>query len=420
MSKYTITLLLLLFTFTQQSLFAVNQTNDKIKKAKIQLPEQCHFYFEMYLNAKSPKAFSYASDSKQNVTCRFSSAADNQKRAEEIALASCQKSAKKKAITSGCKIYKTTQTMTKSRKKLNFEEKYLNNLNKIKKVTQQVATITKKQHKIKKQTTNALPKSCVMFYTLFLQAKEHKAFALAVDNEKNYACRYSAGSISKAKAQQVALNSCQKVAKKRKLKNPCQLFLLNDDKFLKKVTKTKKKTLDKKKKIHKKVVSSKKRKQTKQTKRITSPVLEKAILEADLSKIKKLIKQGEDVNVEAKDKSRALFVAVAKGDIKFTKHLLKKGAFPFIKKKDGNNLLVAAIMSGNNQMLTLMLEQNIDPNIRCEEGNTPLHFALMMFDDKMMKTLYKFNARDDIKNNKGQSVQEMAKELRINLKIIKR
>lgn len=416
--------LLLLCLLAPSILFAKKDSTDYLKKAKTTLPSQCLFYFKMYLNAKGPKAFAYAVDSKKKVTCRFSSSSVNQTRADEVALASCKKSSQKKGITSACKIYHIDSSISKTKKQLDFEQKYLINLNSIRKETSHPLKkkVTKKiikpkvptPKKVKSTITedmDALPKQCKMFYQLYKEAKEHKSFAIAVDNDKKYVCKYSAGSKSRKRAQEVALASCDKTRKERGVKKPCQLFAAKEKKekeLQKKEPQTQKKLVPKikKREVVKKVPSS--------------PTLEKAILATNLHKIKNLIKKGADINVEASDKSRALFVAVAKGDIAFTKELLKKGAFVFIKKRNGNNLLVAAIMSGSNTMLRLMLEQGIDPNIRCEDGNTPLHFALMMFDDTMMKTLYKFSARDDIKNTDGKSVKDLAKEFRLNLKRIKR
>lgn len=396
---YTLSLFLLLLL--PSTLFSKNNSQELLQKAEQTLPSQCLFYFKMYLHSKGPKAFAYAIDSHDKVVCRFSSSSKNQKRADEVALASCQKSAKKEGILTPCKIYNIKNNITKTKKQLDFEDKYLINLKEVKTHLHKTIETTVVKD------TSILPKQCVMFYHLYEETKEHKAFAIAIDNNTKYACKYSAGSISSQRAKEVAIDSCEKVRKERGVKKPCQLFKIKEEKVvLQKEPQAKKTENIKKEETTSKVPSS--------------PALEKAILSANLKKIKSLIKKGADIDVQASDKSRSLFVAVAQGDITFTKELLNKGAFVFIKKRDGNNLLVAAIMSGSNTLLRLMLEQAIDPNIRCEEGNTPLHFALMMFDDNMMKTLYKFGARDDIKNNAGKSVKDLAKEFRLNLKRIKR
>ena len=443
MQKKTNLLPLFIFLFSlSSSALAKNSSEAVLEKAQKELPEQCIFYFKMYLNATKPKAFAYAIDTKDKVTCRFSTSSTDQKRADEVALFSCQKSSIEKGIISDCKIYHVDANISKSKKKLSFEEKYLINLRAIKK---DISTTLKKQNKktvlkkeknkplkkvipltpkspkktVVKKSLDTLPKPCHMFYNLFKEAPAPKSFAIAVDNDKKYVCKYSSKSSTKQKAQSVALESCEKTRKKRGVKHPCKLFL---EKKLPSATKKEgKKNTNKVMKSSPKVVH--KDKVVKKKKSVTvpkNPALEKAILHADLKKIKALIAKGGDVNTESTDKSRALFVAVAQGDITFAKKLFEKGAYPFFRKKDGNNLLVAAIMSGKNEVLKLILEHHVDPNIRCEEGNTPLHFALMMFDDKMMKMLYHFGAKDNIKNRKGKSVQNLAKEYRLNLKRIKR
>ncbi len=387
-------------------LFANETTQSTLKKAKSTLPQHCFFYFEMFLHAKAPKAFAYAIDSKESVTCRFSSSSKNQDRANEVALASCKKSAKKRKITAPCKLYHISHSLSKTKRQLQFEEKYLINYKKVKN------NITN----LKVKTTATIPKPCTMFYKLYQEAKPHKAFAIAIESDKKYTCRYSAGSKTEKKAKEVALASCEKMRKKRAIKAPCLLF-----KERKSETKIEKKEEAKKIVPTPKLSPKKKKKEAKREEHKTSsPALIKAILAANLQEIKALIKKGADINTQAPDHSRALFVAVAQGDIAYTKELLKKGAFVFIKKRDGNNLLVAAIISGNNRLLRLMLEQKIDPNIRCEDGNTPLHFAFMMFDDKMMRTLYAFGARDDIENDKGKTVKALAKEFHIDLKRLRR
>jgi hypothetical protein len=429
MQKKTAFLLLSLLLFFYPAVaFAKSSSEDVLKKAQKELPQQCIFYFKMYLNASKPKAFAYAIDSKKKVTCRFSTSSSDQKHADEVALFSCKKSSLKKGIHSECKIYHTDNNISKSKKKLSFEDKYLLNLNTIKKDITATLKEQKNQKKrlekkekekkrvaIVKKSISALPKPCLMYYNLYKEAGKYKAFAIAVDNEKKYVCRYSAKSSSQKKAQSVALASCEKIRNKRKVTHPCKIFVPQKIKKVedKKLKKAPKKATQIKTKVAKKSPTLHKRAPK-------NPALEKAIFQADLKKIKKLIAKGADVDTQSSDDSRALFVAVAQGDIAFTKTLLKKGANPFFHKKDGNNLLVAAIMSGKNEILELILKQEIDPNIRCEEGNTPLHFALMMFDDKMMKTLYHYGARDDIKNNKGQSVTDLAKEYHVDLKRIKR
>ncbi len=439
MQKKTILLLLSVLSFSLPAVaFAQSNTSeDVLKKAQKELPQQCIFYFKMYLNASKPKAFAYAIDSKNKVTCRFSTSSASQKRADEVALFSCQKSSIEKGIVSDCKIYHIDNNVSKSKKKLSFEEKYLLNLQAIKKdITPALKeqnsskkSLAKKEKKKKsiltvKKSLTTLPKPCHMFYNLYEEASSHKAFAIAVDNDKKYVCKYSAKSSSQKKAQTVALASCEKTRRKRGVKHPCELFIAQKSKNVQDA-KPKKSPKEVSKKSTLKTVNKPKPKVEKKSPKLSkktpkNPALEKAILHANLKKIKKLIAKGGDVNTQSSDKSRALFVAVAQGDIAFTKTLFKKGAYPFFRKKDGNNLLVAAIMSGKNAMLKLILEHKLDPNIRCEEGNTPLHFALMMFDDKMMKTLYHYGARDDIKNKKGQSVQDLAKEYHVDLKRIKR
>ncbi len=470
--------LMLLLISLQFPLFANKSSQEYIEEAKRDLPPQCLFFFKMYLNAKSPKAFAYAYDNQSKYTCRFSSGSDSGLKAQEVALASCRKSKKKRNIKSSCRLYKLYVKGFLSKRSQIFLNKYKISLNKIEKElktskteykkTQKEETSHKKVDKVTlaeiekmklpqtttkkkvnhkkrepKQISNlkeSLPKPCRIIYKLYQLSKPNKAFYVAIDNHKRFSCKFSAKASSLKRAKEVGLKSCQKTKKRRGVKADCSLFEFAEapakvkipqptTKEKKKVSKTKVVSKPKvmpitkpPKPIHKPTVQTKTdapRNIVKKTPRVRNKALEKAILDTDLPTIKKLIAAGADVDTEADDHSRALFVATAKGDIKFVKELLAKGANPFFTKGDGNNLLVAAIMSGKLEMLKLILEQGVDPNQQCNEGNTPLHFAFMMFDDKMMRELYKNGAIDDIPNDKGETVKEMAKAYHVNLNRLK-
>ncbi|RUM66877.1 MAG: hypothetical protein DSZ06_02400 [Sulfurospirillum sp.] len=407
-------------------LFAKSKSEELINQAQKDLPKQCIFFFKMYLNAKSPKAFAYAVDSNYKYTCRFSSGSENIAKAKEIAINSCNKSREKRGIKSECKLYDIDLKGFISKRNIEFRKKYQISLQKIKqeihkKDTKQIKSTHKKtkptSNDTLKQNISKLPKPCHMFYKLYLDSPLNKAFAVAIDSKKRYTCKFSSKSKSLQRAKEVALNSCKKSKKSRNIKDECHIFAYQGDYI---ATKSKKLT----KKTEKPTIKTAKTKVAhktyhKKTKRIRNAKLEKAILDANLKEIKALIKNGYDINTEADDHSRALFVATAKGDVKFVKELLDKGAYPFFTKADGNNLLVASIMSGKIELLKLFLELGVDPNQRCSEGNTPLHFAFMMFYDDMMRELYRFGADDEIKNDKGESVKDMAKSYHFNLKKIK-
>ncbi len=475
--------LILLLFFLQIPLFAEKGSQVYIEQAKRDLPPQCLFFFKMYLNAKSPKAFAYAYDNQSKYTCRFSSGSKSALKAQKVALASCEKSRAKRHIKSSCKLYTLNVKGFLSQKGKIFLNKYQISLTKIEKelklikvqqekekgkekkkekresqkqmkdlsladiekmplpkiakkkkekqkkvIAKQTTKIEKKSEKISKER---LPKPCRVIYKLYRLSKPNKAFYIAIDNHKRFSCKFSANASSPKRAKEVGLKSCQKSKKQRGVKAKCTLFESAELPIAAKVTKS---APIKKRKSKPHIVAKPKIKETqkdnkksqskvtityhqvvKKPKRVRNKTLEKAILETDLPTIKKLIAAGADVDTEADDHSRALFVAAAKGDIKFVKTLLEKGASPFFTKGDGNNLLVAAIMSGNLEILKLMLELGVDPNQQCNEGNTPLHFAFMMFDDKMMRELYKNGASDEIPNDKGETVKDMAKVYHVNL-----
>jgi hypothetical protein len=125
-----ISVLFMLSGFTT-SLSAKKTSDDFITKAEKDLPPQCIFFFKMYLNAKDHKAFAYAIDSSSKYTCRFSSSSENDKKAKEVALASCKKSKEKREIKSSCKLYDIDLKGFKSKRGLSFTQKYKDTLQKI-------------------------------------------------------------------------------------------------------------------------------------------------------------------------------------------------------------------------------------------------------------------------------------------------
>ena len=447
MKKSLIFPLFLIITLFSGEIYAKMSSKEYIQKAKKELPKECIFFFKMYLNAKSPKAFAYASDDNIKYTCRFSSATTDEKKAKEVALASCEKSRRKRGIKSECRLYNIDLKGFVSKREFDFRNKYQLSLKKIEKELKELKakieakkTIKNKELKkvssskpkinVDKKLLSKLPPACHMFFKLYNISPPNRAFAVAIDSDKKYVCKFSANAKTIKKAKEVALNSCKKSKIKREVKKECSIFDIYQSKIVtdkKSVKKPKKKialTKTHKKEEIKKVIKPikptlKVTKNKKIYKRVRDKELEKAILDTNLKEIKRLIKNGADVNTEADDHSRALFVATAKGDIKFVKELLDMGADPYFKKGDGNNLLVAAIMSGKLDMLKLILDAGVDPNEQCNEGNTPLHFAFMMFDDKMMIELYKHGALDNIPNDKGETVESMAKSYNVNLDKLK-
>ena len=454
--SHILPLILLLLTIFSGEVSANVASNSFVDRAKKDLPKECMFFFRMYLNAKSPKAFAYASDDNIKYTCRFSSATNSKSKAKEVALSSCNKSRKKRGIKSECKIYNIDLKGFVSKEKFNFRNKYKLSLQKIEKELKNIqqkieAKKSVSNLKLKKKDTlkkpknslnkllSKLPPSCHIFFKLYQISPPNKAFAVAIDNDKKYVCKFSANAKTPQKAKEIALNSCKESKNKRDVKKECSIFhIYIAKKYNKSKSKPKNKiakTISVKKENPNKIKISKSDKNKQKIikivkkvdkvhkkvkyKRVRNKELEKAILEANLKEIKRLIKNGADVNTEADDHSRALFVATAKGDIRFVKELLDMGADPYFKKGDGNNLLVAAIMSGKLEMLKLILDAGVDPNEQCNEGNTPLHFAFMMFDDKMMRELYKHGAVDDIPNDKGETVESMAKSYNVNLNKLK-
>ncbi len=362
------------------------------------LASECASMFNIYLAQKSHKAFAYVFESDKKYTCRFSGGSDSIQKAMEVALKSCTKRKKEKNIQNECSIYAIEEHIARPHKpkqkiKIIKPKTTPKSLPKVNKKTT-ISKPKKQKQKAKSEYYN-LTKECRSLFRLYLTQKPNKAFAYAADNSAKFTCRFSANSDTVSKALEVALKSCERRKKDKKIKEPCQIYAIDNTIILKNLPKLR-------------IVHN------------YNAEFKKAIYSGNLFLVKKYVNAGEDINTPAIDNSRAIFVSTARGDIEFTKKLINKKAELFFRTTDGNNLLVAAIMSGKYKMLKLILEQGLSPNKRCEDGNTPLHFAFMIYDKKMMKLLFKYGADETIKNKKGETVKALAKKYNLNLRRLKR
>ncbi len=172
--------------------------NDKelINYAKANLPQPCLFYIKLYNQAKDNRAFAIAIDNKNRYACKFSAKSKTTQKAKEIALKSCEKVKKKRKIEASCYLLALNNTI-----------------------------LTKEPQKA---SSIKLPDACVMFYTLYKKAPSFKAFAVAIDNNKKYTCRFSSKSETDEKAREVALASCEKMRKERDIISECTIFEKDD------------------------------------------------------------------------------------------------------------------------------------------------------------------------------------------------
>jgi len=104
----------------------------------------------------------------------------------------------------------------------------------------------------------------------------------------------------------------------------------------------------------------------------TGPDLSEAIATGNLSRIKRLVKSGADVNERAGDGGTPLSAAAFHGRLEIFRFLLQKGARPMAKNRDGNTPLHVAAFMGRFEIVNLILSKGANLNILNNRKETPI------------------------------------------------
>lgn len=337
-------------------------------------------YQNQYKIQKNHKAFAYASEENTGKSsCGWGYGYKTIQEARDSAFSYCRK----RSINAECKIFDEdgkivasdgdfSEIIPKSDRYLSGEEydKYISESKEIIEV-----------------------KNCLTLFKYYLREKEHKAFYLARDSEGKEVCGKSKNWFSPAKANEVALAECNKALKKKNLNATCKPYAQN---FLI-------------------VGKAEDFGYVKNQDDYTN-----SIYRGKLSKIKRYIAEGYDINATSKDGLSPIFVAAALNDEDFFFFLIEKGANIKQIANDNSTLLMAAIMGENPNIIRYLLKNGLDINTQARQKNTPLHLAFMKFNTYLIELLMQEGADASIKNEKGVSGYDLAKKWKIDLDSLKK
>ena len=144
---------------------------------------------------------------------------------------------------------------------------------------------------------------------------------------------------------------------------------------------------------------------------------ELAILDAtvanDMSKVKKLVKRGNSVNVKNAIGQTPLIVASTKGSLEIAAFLIDNGAD--LNAQDDlleEGAIHLALRADNQRMLQLLLSKGADPNLTGDSKKTPLLYAIDRQNVDFIKLLLRFEADPNIADKVG--IRPLWKSLMLN------
>jgi len=131
-------------------------------------------------------------------------------------------------------------------------------------------------------------------------------------------------------------------------------------------------------------------------------ILTNAMKYGNLSKVKKLLKEGSDVNGKDEYGSPALHIALLYKHKGIVKQLIKKGADVNAKNFFGATALQVASHLGQTDMVKLLIKKGADVNAKDYHGNTALIVATEARNRKIVKVLLKNGADVHEKDNNAE------------------
>lgn len=122
----------------------------------------------------------------------------------------------------------------------------------------------------------------------------------------------------------------------------------------------------------------------------------------DYDEVKKMLKEGVDVNYTVEDCFYPIELAISNKDYKIVKLLLENGAYPDSPKYFDNILCLACSLQ-QPSIVKLLCEYGANVNARNKEGATPLILSTIVENTEQVYILLEHNADPNIKDTKNQT-----------------
>lgn len=122
-------------------------------------------------------------------------------------------------------------------------------------------------------------------------------------------------------------------------------------------------------------------------------VLSESMKPSDITQIRKLIKNGADINAYNKYGGTPLVMASGKGHTQIVKLLLSAMADVNTTLADGATPLYVASEQGHIEVVALLLSAMANVNAAIEDGTTPLLIASQKGHTEIVKLLKKYGAK---------------------------
>jgi hypothetical protein len=135
----------------------------------------------------------------------------------------------------------------------------------------------------------------------------------------------------------------------------------------------------------------------------------KASIIGDVKKVKKLLIEGANVNVQNKFGRTPLHLVASYDYFEIAKVLIANGANVNAQDKNGWTPLHEAAFWGCMNVVKLLIENGANVNAKNKFGNTPLHLASIRGNIEIVRLLLEHGADPDIINNGGNTAIDLAR-----------